>query len=80
MSDESTEARAEQSQVPWSRRQPQQAAALYIGAYLLVALIGGQAVARMSSLLAIGVAVTVIATIVLALSLLVVLSICRIPI
>jgi len=79
VSDESTEAREEHSAVPWSRRQPKQAAALYIAAYLLVALIGGQAVARMSSLLAIGVTVTVIATIVLALSLLLVLSICRIP-
>lgn len=77
MGDESTQTREEQSPVPWSRRQPKQAAALYIGAYLLVALSGGAVVARMSSHLAIGAAVTFIATIVLALSLLLVLSICR---
>jgi len=76
--DESAQTREEHSQVPWSRRQPKQAAVVYILAYLLVALVGGAAVAQMSSLLAIGAAVTVIATIVLALSLLLVLSICRI--
>ena len=79
MGEESTQTQEAHSQVPWSRRQPKQAAALYILAYLLVALIGGAAVARMSSLLAIGAAVTAIAAIVLALSLLLVLSICRIP-
>lgn len=76
--EESAQTQEAHSRIPWSRRRPKRAAVSYILAYLLVALVGGAAVAQMSSLLAIGAAVTVIAAIVLALSLLLVLSICRI--
>lgn len=78
MGEESAQTQEAHSRIPWSRRRPKLAAVLYILAYLLVALIGGAAVAQMSSLIAIGVAVTAIAAIVLALSLLLVLSVCRI--
>ena len=57
MSDESAQTQEGHNRIPWSRRQPKQAAALYVLAYLLVALVGGAVVAQMSSLLAIGVAV-----------------------
>ncbi len=79
MREDSAERREGDSQVSWSRRRPKQAAALYVLAYLLVALVGGWGIAQMSSLLAIGIVVTLIAAVVLALSLLLVLSICRIP-
>ena len=93
MRDESAQTREEHSQVPWSRRQPKQAAVVYVAAYLVVAVLGGVIVAALeavlapyleepvstAAVLALGLVVMVIAAVVLALSLLLVLSVCRIP-
>ncbi len=93
MSAGSAEGRAENGQAPWSRRRPKQAAAAYVVAYVAVAALGGWLVAALGAVLApysaepvsaaavlgLGLVVTVIAAVVLALSLLLVLSICRTP-
>lgn len=73
-----TETRHEgRPQRAWSDRHPATAAAVYAAAYLLVAAVGGRLVALPSSALAKGLLITLVATGALALSLLLVLSICR---
>jgi hypothetical protein len=89
---DSAEGRTENGQARWSRRRPKQAAAVYVAAYIALAAVGGWLVAALGAALApylaepvsaaavlgLGLVVTVIAAVVLALSLLLVLSICRI--
>jgi hypothetical protein len=63
----------------WSAQHPASAALLYVAAYLLVAAAGGAVAARVAAdALALTIVVTVVGTIAMALSLLLVLSICRI--
>jgi hypothetical protein len=64
---------------PWSRRRPKRAAAVYILCYLLIAMAGGMLAAAVPSLAAKVVLVIIAAVATLALSLLLVLSICRLP-
>jgi len=61
----------------WSARRPGQAAVVYALAYLLLAAGGGVVAGRMASPLALVALVTAVAAVTLALSLLLVLSICR---
>ncbi len=63
----------------WSRRHPAKAAALCVLAYLIIATAGGISVAAAQSPIAKIILVTIAAAGALALSLLLVLSICRVP-
>jgi hypothetical protein len=63
----------------WSSREPKWAAAAYVLVYLAIATIGGLLTAAFSSPAAKVVVVTIAATATLAVSLLLVLSICRLP-
>ena len=62
----------------WSSRKPAQAAPVYIACYLAIALIGGQVVGWIRPPLVAGIVVTLMGAAVLLISLLLVLSICRV--
>lgn len=64
-------------QIPWSRRQPAQAAVVYVLAYLVVSVAGGWMTGQLSSPTALGIVITVVAAVVLLFAALLVLSICR---
>lgn len=63
----------------WSSRRPARAALVYLLCYLGVAVIGAEVVASLPSRLAAGVVVTLLGAAVLLISLLLVLTICRLP-
>lgn len=63
----------------WSSRRPARAALVYLLCYLGVAVIGADVVASLPSRLAAGVVVTLLGAAVLLISLLLVLTICRLP-
>jgi len=63
----------------WSSRKPAPAALVYLLCYLAVAVVGGQLVSLLPSRLTAGAVVTVLGAVVLLISLLLVLAICRLP-
>lgn len=63
----------------WSSRRPAEAALVYLLCYLGVAVVGGEVVASLPSRLAAGVVVTLLGAAALLISLLLVLTICRLP-
>ncbi len=74
-----TKAPQSPAQAAWSARRPGRAAAVYLLSYLGVAIVGGGVVPAIRHPLAAGVVVTIIGAAVLLISLLVLLSICRLP-
>ncbi len=77
MDADSVETQHEDSTVPWSRRQPKQAAVVYVLAYVLVAVAGGWITGQIAPSIILAFAITIVAALVLLFSVLVVLSICR---